>query len=378
MGGKNLFQLIVIGLVMAGSYCAKLHAAPPWANMVSLKQVEAEEEKTYTLSEENGPWMIMACSFSGVGAEKQAKDLVYELRKRYKVPAYVHKVEFDLGDANGKGLDRFGAPVKMKYRKGSEISEVAVLVGNYSTVDDAEAQKVLKKLKYTIPQCLDVKSTKGTYQSLAAFRTIQAMVGGDNKEKGPMAHAFVTTNPLLPKDYFTPSGLDPFVIEMNKNVEHSLLDCPGKYSVQVATFKGQVIIKQSEINAIQSGEQEFKGDLAEAALKAHQLTEALRMKGYDAYEFHDRYASIVTVGSFDSVGTPRADGKTEINPKIHRIMQTFGAKPVDVLGQVPNDTIPMSCKSLANINFDIQPIPIQVPRKSISAAMSRQAGEGNR
>ncbi len=99
------------------------------------------------------------------------------------------------------------------------------------------------------------------------------------------------------------------MIEMNKNVPHSLLDCPGKYSVQVATFKGQVIIKQNEIEAIESGKKQLSSDLADAAMKAHQLTEALRMKGYEAYEFHDRYASIVTVGSFDSVGTPRADGR---------------------------------------------------------------------
>jgi len=276
-----------------------------------------------------------------------------------------------LKTAEGRGIDRYGSPVKMRYRKGSEIQEVAVLVGDYSAVDDAEAQKVLKKLKYTVPQCLDVKTNKGTYQTLAALRTMQAMMGSPNKEKGPMAHAFITTNPLLPKDYFVPGGLDPLVIEMNTNVPHSLLDCPGKFSVQVATFKGQVIIKQNEIEEIEKGEKQFNGDLTEAAMKAHQLTEALRMKGYEAYEFHDRNASIVTVGSFDSVGMPRADGKIEINPKIHKIMQTFGAKPLDLTSQLPKDTIPMACKTLAGINFDIQPIPIMVPKKSISAAMSR-------
>ena len=67
--------------------------------------------------------------------------------------------------------------------------------------------------------------------------------------------------------------------------------------------------------------------MADAALKAHVLTEALRMKGYEAYEFHGRYASIVTVGNFDSVGTPRADGKTEINPEVHKTMEIFKAKP---------------------------------------------------
>jgi len=372
MSGKRMFRLIVFGSLLAGCCCAKIQAAPPWTNLVSLNQVEAEPDKTYTLTENNGPWMIMACSFSGEGAEKQARELVYELRKRYKLPAYIHEKQFEFGDAKGLKVDRYGEPVKTRYYKNiSKISEVAVLVGDYSAVDDAEAQKVLKKLQYDVPQCLDAKKNKETYQSLAALRAIQAMIGSPNKEKGPMAHAFIATNPLLPKDYFVPGGLDPLVIEMNKNVPHSLLDCPGKYSVQVAAFKGQVIIKQNEIEAIERGEKHFNGDLADAAMKAHQLTEALRMKGYEAYEFHDRNASIVTVGSFDSVGMPRTDGKIEIDPKIHKIIQTFGAQPLNLTGQVPKDTIPMSCKTLAGINFDVQPVPVIVPHKTISAAINR-------
>ena len=39
--------------------------------------------------------------------------------------------------------------------------------------------------------------------------------------------------------------------------------------------------------------------------KAHKMTVALRAKGYEAYEFHDRYASIVTVGSYDRPDDPR-------------------------------------------------------------------------
>jgi hypothetical protein len=131
MGGKRTFLLIIFGLVLAVCCLAKVQAAPPWTNLVSFKQIEAEPDKTYALSENNGPWMIMACSFSGDGAEKQAQELVYELRKRYKLPAYIHKAQFDFGDAKGLGVDRFGTPVKMRYRKGSEIKEVAVLVGDY-------------------------------------------------------------------------------------------------------------------------------------------------------------------------------------------------------------------------------------------------------
>ena len=71
----------------------------------------------------------------------------------------------------------------------------------------------------------------------------------------------------------------------------------------------------------------MKSTLAEAADKAHRLAKALRMKGYEAYEFHDRYASIVTVGSFNSVGTPRPDGRMEINAEIAAVMKTFGTDP---------------------------------------------------
>jgi hypothetical protein len=90
------------------------------------------------------------------------------------------------------------------------------------------------------------------------------------------------------------------------------------------------------------------------------------MKGYEAYEFHDRYASIVTVGSFNSVGTPRPDGKTEINPEIYKIMKTFGAESVTLPGQT---TAVTPLKTLVGIPFDIQPIPVQVPKRSISTAL---------
>jgi hypothetical protein len=373
MSGRGMFQLIVFGLVFAGCCCARVHATSPWTDMVSLKQVDADPDKAYTIKETNGPWMIMACSFSGEGAEKQAKDLAYELRKRYKLRAYVSKEQFDFGDPKGLKLDSDGMPVKMRYYKAPKRTEVAVLVGDYPSVDDDEAQRVLQKLKYATPQCLDVKKNKSTAQTLAAYRTLQAMVGSANKEKGPMSHAFITTNPLLPRDYFVPTGLDPLVIEMNKNVprEMSLLQCAGQYSVKVATFKGQVVIKQNEIEEIEKGQKQFTSTLADAALKAHRLTEALRVKGYEAYEFHDRNASIVTVGSFDSVGLPRADGKIDVNPKIQKIMQVFGAQPVDLSGKVPKDVLPMSCKKLDGIDFDVQPTPILVPHNSISATISR-------
>ena len=75
--------------------------------------------------------------------------------------------------------------------------------------------------------------------------------------------------------------------------------------------------------------------MVEAAEKAHKLTEALRAKGVEAYEFHDRSSSIVTIGSFDSVGTPQPNGQIELNPQIHAIMQQYGADRSIAPGKTP-------------------------------------------
>ncbi len=54
-----------------------------------------------------------------------------------------------------------------------------------------------------------------------------------------MRRAFVARNPLLPKEYFVDAGIDPFVLDMNRQVKHSLLDNPGQYTVRVASFQGE-------------------------------------------------------------------------------------------------------------------------------------------
>jgi hypothetical protein len=255
----------------------------------------------------------------------------------------------------------------MRYQRGSELTEVAVMVGNYESVDDPEAQRTLEKLKYTFPECLKLEPSRPTARNLAGLRLIQQALlapGNRKKGKGPMGKAFITTNPLLPKDYFAPKGIDKLVLAMNDGIDYSLLDCPGKYTVQVAHFTGGVLIEQNLIEAVEEGRGRFKSKLDEAGEKAEKLAKALRLKGYEAYVFHDRYASLVTVGSFDSVGVPRRDGRIEINPKIHAIMKTFGAE------QQPGTAPPGAAvrpKSVVGIPLDVQPIPVQVPKRSIAS-----------
>jgi len=356
----------------------------PWSNLLTTNRVEADPANAYTLREEHGPWIIIACSFNGVNAQQQAHDLVLELRKVFHMEAFVHRMDFKLDDPNSNVQPLFASPHRYVYEMVTEnkafrdgtIKEIAVVVGNFPAIDDPDAQKALQKLKSADPKCLHASQEE---RSLAGWRSLQAGVKDlpqfieRRKQTGPLAHAFITRNPLLPEDYFVPKGgLDELVVKMNQNVKHSLLNCPGKYTVQVATFTGKVIIKQEDIRNIERGlepgPETAEQGLAEAGMKAHELTEALRMKGYEAYEFHDRYASLVTVGSFDSVGTPRPDGKIEINPQVHQIIEVFRGQSANVDG--PPGA--MHLRSLVGIFFDVQPIPVEVPKRSIRRQLTRQ------
>ncbi|HJT30611.1 MAG TPA: hypothetical protein VJ783_00995 [Pirellulales bacterium] len=375
---RSPYVLIVAGLVFASGLTAG--AAPPWQRIAAFKRVEANPDKTYPLTEKNGPWVILAVTFSGDEAADQANELVQELRSRYKMPAYTYELALDFSNrTSGRRSDQFGQPVRMKYRL-EQMHEIAVMVGNYPTADDVEAQKVLKKLRQIQPDCLDskkrAKEGKREYRTLASLREYQdklnQAIDKNRKPRGPMRHAMLTTNPLMPDDYFVPKGVDPLVLKMNAPVKYSLLNCPGRYTCKIATFKGSVLIDQAKIKQVLEGKK-LESRLEEAAAKAHEMTMALRAKGYEAYEFHDRYASMVTVGSFDTVGTPRPDGQIEIDPRLHKLITTFSAEKKVVPGQAaPKLGDPFIVRTkIGRIPCDIQAVPVLAPKRSIASQYAR-------
>ena len=156
-GVKTVSSAVLSCWLFAGAVLA----APPWLSLVTRDRVEADPSKDYQLTEGNGPWTILACTFSGDGAEEQAHELVLELRRRYKLPAYTHRMHFDLEAAEGRGLNRLGGAVQMRYRRGNTVDEIAVLVGDYPTVDDPEAQRTLKRLKQVAADCTKPRRMAG-------------------------------------------------------------------------------------------------------------------------------------------------------------------------------------------------------------------------
>jgi hypothetical protein len=337
--------LIVLLALFAAAPAAQ---AQLWKRFVPTSRVEADPQADYSLSETRGPWLIMAATFSGDGAEEQARKLTLELRQRYNLPSYMHKMAFDFSDeAPGRGIDGYGAPIKRRYRREGDL-QFAVLVGDFPRIDDPEAQQTLDRVKQIQPEALRIEEGGKTAQALVQVRAFQDAVlnqMGIDRKRGPMGQAFLARNPLLPREYFVPKGVDDFVAKMNEGVKFSLLDCPGKYSVRVGTFRGHAILQTSGTESLPAASKSRRARerdeaLVAAAENAHLLTEELRAHGWEAYEFHDRTESIVTIGSFNEVAQKLPNGRAVALPAVQRIIETFGAAydtPADPLSDIGND-----------------------------------------
>lgn len=328
------------------------------------------------LTEKDGPWLIHATSFAGPNAEKQAAELATELHRKFKLKTRIHHFHVDnTGEVIGLGIDKYGEPRKFKHINQKEFDEVGVMIGDFQSVDDITAQKTLETIKSAFPEALDYRKQKGVEQRYAGLRYSNWLYdqyvrpGEKKKQRGPMGAAFLTRNPLLPDEMFVSKGLAPFVVEMNKDIDHSLLKNPKKYTVRIASFRGIDTLSPKKFEELSTKHRD-NPKIAVAAEKAHKLTAHLRSKGVDAWEFHDETESIVCVGGFDEVATPRADGKDEINPAVHRIMNEYGAVRKKLPGGGQSQLQP---RVIADVALDYQPIPVAVPQASIGATYAKRA-----
>lgn len=389
----------LVALILVGTPSLLLAAPPLWEQLTPRKSVAADPNQEYKLNETNGPWLVMATSFTGEEGKAQAHELVHELRSKFHMPAFYYAMEFEVDDLSpGRGIDEYGGPIKRRYNRG-DVVEHAVLVGEFPSIDAPEAQKLLREVKSITPVALKIEEGEDSAQSMALVREIQNQVrakANPKQQRGPMGHAFLTRNPILPKEYFVPQGVDPEVAKWNEGVEYSLLKCPGKYSIRVATFRGRVTFESYEAkkNKKQSQSQKKRDPLEEAAYNANQMTIALRAKGWEAYQFHDRQESYVTVGSFDN-GQQLADGRIELSDREAQIIAaTFGAAtPNNVFERPAAQDMQLEelqkqrfsnlfaqrgeafdglhPKRFIGLPLDIIPEPVNVPRKSISSTYAR-------
>ena len=402
--GRAAFLAVATAAVLSVQQPSATSAAEPlWRQLMPRKKVDADPQGDYTLTENHGPWLIMAASFSGERAEDDARKLVVELRQRFNMPAFYYAMTFTMdGGRVGTGIDDYGAPVKRRYARGRQVLEHAVLVGEYPAIDDTEAQAALDRIKTIEPETLKTEGAESSSQSLATVRQFHRYVKrqlGRPESDGPMGHAFLTRNPLLPREFFTP-GIDPEVVRWNEGLEFSALRCPKKYTIRVATFRGRSTLQGTNDLPEKKPRRLWQAadePLVVAGENAHKLTVALRSLGWEAYEFHDRHESYVTIGAFDEVQeTP--DGRLapatreaqtiaqvfsaatpynqytqggEMSTQQHRaaVIEEFNRRFSAGLGEVSEGFYP---KQLVGLPFDIEPVPIAAPKQSIGAAYARR------
>jgi len=353
---------------LVGACTTALAATPALFQGKSVK-VEADARKDYVLSESDGAWFIMVRKFSGDSAASQAKRLVYEIRAAYKMEAFVFKYDPDKMEMDALS-QKLGKSKKFHYQTARAV-EYAVLVGGFPTGEDPVLQKTLEKIRKCQP-----KSLQNDPQSKQIVQQFKERAKQDSKYAGygPLGGATPVPNPLLPIEYFNHKGIvDPFVAKLNSDSKYSLLNNKKMYTVRIATFSGDTSMKKNSDSF-----DDLSSRLQYAGMRAAALCEALRNSGVEAWEFHDRDCSFVTVGGFDQYGQLQEDGHIELNPQINQIMKKYGGELVNddsgaskyraytIVVDVPepSSTASKPKKRRMSLACDLRPVIIVVPQRS--------------
>ncbi|HVJ69641.1 MAG TPA: hypothetical protein VM510_16815 [Caulifigura sp.] len=334
---------------------------------VRAGRIEAIPGKKYELSKAHGPVMIMVETFRRSAnegaddklktAEQVANELVFELRSKSGLPAYVYRVTAEDGLVDT--VDRRGN--KDQRKNLHKVESFGVIAGNYPSMDDPLAKETLAFVKKLKPQCLSPES---------------GIVWFAKAGQGPFQKAFLTINPMLSHEE-AQSKLaemakpDTLLIQLNSGSNYSLLENRGKYTLQVAMFTGRKVMEGSlAAQKTNFFDLDRANTLDEAAMQANDLTLALRQhRGREAYVWHDHYNSIVTVGSYESKTDPQIAKDFDLfkaKPKLNEQTKTTELQPeyMWINGKTPKDSTRMWA-------FMPEPIVIPVPRVGSKTSLAR-------
>ncbi len=257
----------------------------------------AEPVDPYMLTKDAGPFMVMAKTFRGPDAVKYAQMLTMELRQKHHLPAFVYYQKIHPRHSNIRGIPPTAPPEQeVGQLKGQEkyrlYDEAVVLVGNEKTIQGQ--QKLLHYVKSLHPVCIDGMPSPFPWRNGEGLR-----------------RALATTNPLVPAQKLYPANADPMILHMNSG-QTSVYRCPGAYTLQVGYFTGRTTLDPNDRNflrqeTIDSSPLHGAADQADKLAEELAKTDDIRRAGYKVYTYHDRYKSVVTVGSFNSPNDPSAD-----------------------------------------------------------------------
>lgn len=243
---------------------------------------------------------------------------------------------------------------------------VCVLAGNYKKIEDKQAQDTLVDIKKFRPKFLADPNSGAIVREASA------------KQAGPFSGAFLTINPLLKPNDVVQHTVDNVVRSLNSGIDYPLVGLKQKYTLRIATFTGKSVVpvgnskysgrEENFDKAIQDSSGPYS--LARAGEDATQLTYTLRANNgvtkaplgrdrFEAYVYHDRFQSYVTVGGFNSPN----------DPEIKRLAEIFMAGY-----EMRDGEYQLNCKTLSLPNpnpnnpplqtwaFDPMPKLIEVPK----------------
>jgi len=250
--------------------------------------------------------------------------MVFELRSRYKLPAYV----FNFGaeekrqelervkaiiEKQREGLKAKGLPVDQPIRvRHMRIDEhCGVLIGGYPTEEAAiKARDTIRRLPLPDPRIfklnqdgdlLNLRFVMPEDENQGALKPVADYVN-------PFSRAIHVHNPTIkvqrPPE-FGKLNTDE-LRRMNSEEEFNLLKCKKPFTLVIKQFS---VPSRTDVGS--AGFWDTLGfgkrsadHIDYAARNAHDLAEALRKSKLDAYVLHTKYYSLVTVGGFDSLEDP--------------------------------------------------------------------------
>ena len=292
----------------------------------------AEPIDGFLLQKENGPFMVLAYTFTGPDAAKYAQVLTMELRQRFKLPAYIWFARVQPNRSNIYGIQ----PTAPSFARNGDMApperyrmydQAAVLVGNCKTID--ETTKLLVQVKKLKPECLTKLPTiftnrqgKGLYRATQTTNPFQANQNLYPGRGGPVKNGGEINITEFVQKFDQNRKVDPMVKRMNAGPQ-SVYRNKGEFTLQVAEFSGRAAtwatLEKDPVNiSTKTGIKE--SPLMTAHEDAENLAKALNksktLKGFRAYVYHTLTSSMVTIGDFNAENDPSAQALVNSLPAV--------------------------------------------------------------
>lgn len=325
----------------AGAFSPGMQAFPGSVPQLPDFQPKHDPNEDLFVTRDQGPWLICVNCYSGPESPAVAREMVMELRQRYKLPAYVfskgdeeRRAEFErvkkiVEDYHKFCLEKHLAPdphMRVKTRRFE--NEYAVLVGSYKDAD--AARRALKDIRALDHKNLDPKLLPVALR-YDVDRPDQFLPKPGEKKKvepttyvNPFERAFVVHNPAIKQE--RPADWDKFDMAALKNLNsaenYSLLNCKKPYTLLVKQFLLPAETRSAKDGTIFGKINPFahKSDIDVPGQNAHNMAELLhKTTRLDAFVLHTKYASMVTVGAFDSPDDPALRATQEMLKNQYKI-----------------------------------------------------------